>query len=107
MVLLFIEEYHAACGPCGTISPLIAGYSYRSHRRKDHINKVNRALQLNDADSVRTRERCQEGWCDSKVGNGDQQSEAYLGQSIKKCTTERGTWQLGQRGGSEHDIRCP
>ena len=31
--------------------------------------------------------------------NRDRWSEADLGQSIKKCTTERGPWQLGQRGG--------
>ena len=37
----------------------------------------------------------------------DRLREAYLGQSIKRCTTERGRWQLGQRGGSECDIRCP
>ena len=30
-------------------------------------------------------------------GNRGRQSEAYLGQVAKKCTTERGTRQLGQR----------
>ena len=37
-----------------------------------------------------------EGWWDSKVGNRDRRSKAYLGQSTKRCTTERGTWQCGQ-----------
>ena len=33
------------------------GSSYRSHRREDCIRKANRASQLNNADSARTRER--------------------------------------------------
>ena len=56
-IFLFVGESHAACGPCGTISPRIAGESYRSLRREDRVRKANRALQLNDGDSARTRER--------------------------------------------------
>ena len=56
-IYLFIEDYHAACGPCGTISLRIAGFSYRSLRRVDHDRKANRASQLNDGDSTRKRER--------------------------------------------------
>ena len=62
LLLLFIEENHAACGPCGTISLRTAESSYRSHRREDRARKAKRASQLNDADSVRMRERCLEGW---------------------------------------------
>ena len=58
LYILFIEEYQAACGPCGTISPRVAGSSYRSHRREDRVRKAKRASQLNDADSARMRE----GW---------------------------------------------
>ena len=56
LLLLFTEEYHATCGPCGTILPRIAGSSYRSHSREDRVRKANRASQLKDADSARTRE---------------------------------------------------
>ena len=38
-IYLFIEEYHAACGTCGTISPRIAGVNYWSHRREDRVRK--------------------------------------------------------------------
>ena len=60
--MIFIDEYHAACGPCGTISARIAGSSYRLHRREDRVRKAKRESQLNDADSARTRERRWEGW---------------------------------------------
>ena len=62
LLLLFVEEYHAVYGPCGTIPPRIAGFSYRSLRREDRVRKANRASQLNDVDSARTRERRREGW---------------------------------------------
>ena len=62
LLLLFIEEYHAAYGPCGTISPWIAGFSYRLLRREDRVRKASRTSQLNDVDSVRTKERRREGW---------------------------------------------
>ena len=38
------------------MSPRTARFSYRSLRRVDHVRKANRASQLNDGDSVRTRE---------------------------------------------------
>ena len=34
-----------------------SGFSYRSLRREDRVRKANRASQLNDEDSARTRER--------------------------------------------------
>ena len=67
-IYLFVEEYHAACGPCGTISLRIARFSYRSLRRVDRVRKANRASQLNNGDSVRTRERRREGEWDCMEG---------------------------------------
>ena len=79
---------HAA--PCRRGSRgLVTGHS----GEKTCVRKANRASQLNDVNSARTRER--------------HRSEMYLMQSIKKCTTKRGMWQLGERGGSERVIRCP
>ena len=46
-----VEEYHAACG---TISPWIAGFSYRSLRRVERVRKAKRVSQLNDGESART-----------------------------------------------------
>ena len=46
---------------CGTISPWITGFSYRSLRREDRIRKANRASQLNDVDSARTRDIVRDG----------------------------------------------
>ena len=57
LLLLFIEEFHAACGPCGTISPRIAKFSYSSLKRVERARKANRASQLNVRDLARTRER--------------------------------------------------
>ena len=60
MIDWFIEEYHAACGTCGTISPRIAGFRHRSLRREDRVRKANRASKLSDVDLARMRERRRE-----------------------------------------------
>ena len=50
-----------ACGPCDTTLPQITRFSYSSLRRVDSVRKANRALQLNDGDSARTRDTESEG----------------------------------------------
>ena len=88
-------EYHAACGPCSTISPRSARFNYRSRRRADRVRKANRASQSKPVDSARMRERRSERGRDRREGKKGWGREAYVGQSIKKCTTERPTpcWQ--------------
>ena len=57
LFFFLIEEYHAVCGPCGTISPRIARFSYSSLKRVDRVRKANRASQRKVGDSARMRER--------------------------------------------------
>ena len=51
-----VGEYHAACRPCGTISPRIARFNCRSRRRADHVRKAKRGSQFKVVDLVRTRD---------------------------------------------------
>ena len=66
----------------------------------DRIRKANRASQLNDGDSERDAES-EIAWKDTEISG-----VKVSGQLIKRCTTERGTWQLRQQGRSEHVMRC-
>ena len=40
--MIDLLEYHAASGPCGTISPRSVRFSYISVRRADRVRKANR-----------------------------------------------------------------
>ena len=102
MVDWFAGEYHAACGPCGTISSRSARFNYRSRKR------ANRALQFKVGDSARTRERRSEWGRDRREGNKERRSEAYLGQSTKKCTRERNVESrtAGRVGACNHWLIC-
>ena len=77
----FVGWYHAACDPCGTISLW----------RADRVRKVNRESQFKAGDSARMKERRSDWGSDRR----EERREAYLGQSTRKCTTER------ERGSSD------
>ena len=79
--LLICWEFHAACDPCGTISLW----------RADRVRKVNRESQFKAGDSARMKERRSDWGSDRR----EERREAYLGQSTRKCTTER------ERGSSD------